>query len=157
MIPIELLQIVEPGNLQKGAFIQRFEYSSAPAIIGTFQGATVAVHFSDPMYCGGVMGAGGAAVVIADYRVRVDPASIELLNSVQQRQGALMVRNGQLLICAPGDRPYGYIPVEIGEFAGAPDRGPYCFTRWSLTVDAGDETITLIERSPEGITIPSGD
>lgn len=156
MIPLNLLRIQFPSELGEGAFIRSLEYHPRPIIVGTAFNGLVGVFFGNEISIESITDGAGAAVVIPDYKILVDPGSMRPINVVEKRWGAIVVRKKKIALCAPHFRGMGYTNVEIGESDVTDLPESYCFTHWKAVLDTGDETVTLIERGSDGsVLIPS--
>lgn len=153
MLPLDSIQIVAPSTLSEGAFICALEHHRKPIIIGTIGDSAVAVYLDGGVFFEEVYDGAGSAIVVRDYKIVVDPYSIYPISAVSNRFGSLVVSAGNLLICAQGNRGYSYANVKIGKSDVTELHGSYCFTRWKVVVDAGDEIVTLLERLPDGTII----
>jgi hypothetical protein len=156
MIPLSSLRIRFPSELSEGAFIRCLEYHPKPIIVGSAFNGLVGVFFGTEISVDSITDGAGAAVVVPDYKILVNPGSMRPFNTVEQRWGTLVVRKNKIAICAPHIRGMGYANIEIGESDVTDLPESYCFTTWKAVVDTGDDTVTLLERTADGsIVLPS--
>lgn len=156
MVPLKLIKIAYPTGLNEGAFICGLEHHRTPIIIGTTGDRTVAVYLGENVSFEEVSDGAGPAVIVEGYKIIIDPTSIEPFGAATKRFGSLVVRAGELSICAQGYHGRSYANVRIGNSDATELPGTYCFTRWKAVVDTGDETVTLLERLSDGsVVVPT--
>lgn len=83
---------------------------------------------------------------LTDFEIRVDPRSYARFDHLADKDGALVVHNGRVMVHAPNPYQRGHLRVDMGEIGGHWSKhNPSAFTHWQIITAVGDKELVLLD------------
>jgi hypothetical protein len=153
MIPAQALRICAAEQLQPGQFAFLHEFDHAPAIVGKVHQHTVAVVLDGDLakvHSRETTDLSGAATVIQNWEAELDYTSVERLDLMDDRAGALVIQRNSLAIAATPPSGRGYVVAAVAELDHDGGTVQYGFSRWRAVYRDGLREHVLFEKCEGG-------
>lgn len=153
MFPIEWARITRAVNLKSGEFAYLPSLDMSRILVGKDNAEpdyTIAVMLdADVSKCTvrEVKNLDGPAFAVAGYRFEGDIQSLEKLDSMDDRYGALVVSGKDISIVARPPHNAVYALIKVGELDEEnPSKVPFAYRRWRLVKESGDSVVELYRK-----------
>lgn len=146
MLPIDHLSIILAADLQPGDFAYLHDFKNQPALVASSQSGKVAllVSATGPYQVLADYELLGFATKVRDWRIEVDPASIQVEHAESGNRGKLVVQGAELCFLAL-DAEQGWKVIKIADWPNEAPRGLIAIPRWRVVTRINDAMHVLFE------------